>query len=186
MQLCRPGHVLNPGDRPAPPVWALEEQRTLWAWNTSEFLAFLREQDIDTVYLQLPPSLIGPVEDFDPERDAEDLRDLLRQLSSIDVSTLALDGAAEYALHEHHDVVERTIHNVTRYNKAVDPAERFVGLHYDVEPYLLAGYSGATRWPILRGCLRLLERANALSQSADLIFEVAIPFGNEPMRILSD
>ena len=134
------------------------------------------EQDIDTVYLQLPSSLIGPVADFDPARDAEDLRGLLRQLSGIGVSTLALDGAAEYALPEHHEVVERTIHNVARYNQAVDPAERFAGLHYDVEPYLLAEYSGAARWPILRDYLRLLERAHALAQSADLSFEAAIPF----------
>ena len=186
MQLCRPGHNAGPSHRPDPRVPALELQRALWVWNTSEFLtsktseaeflAFLPEHEIDTVYLQLPPSFIGPVEDFDPERDAEGLRNLLLQLSRIGVSTLALDGAPEYALPEHHDVVEQTIRNVMRYNGIVEPAARFVGLHYDVEPYLLAEYSGAARWPILRNYLRLLERAHALLQSAYLVFEVAIPF----------
>jgi hypothetical protein len=186
LQLCKSGQVPSTENRPTPPSVIRKEQRALWVWKTSDllanedaasdFLAFLPEQGIDTVYLQLPTSLIAPVDEFDPETDARDLRGLLRQLSNVGVRALALDGAAHYALPEHHGVVEGTIHNVARYNAAVEPVERFVGLHYDVEPYLLDDYDGAARWPILRGYLRLLERAHALSQAADLSFEVAIPF----------
>ena len=49
-------------------------------------------------------------------------------------------------------------------------------MHYDIEPYLLAEYSGAARWPIFRAYLQLLGEAHTLATSEHLLFEVAIPF----------
>ena len=184
MQLCRPGyHPSNPGP---PPQGGLPEQRALWVWRTAallaepsaseQFLDFLRAQRIDTVYLQLPDAFVTVTPDRDPRAGAAGLAELLGRMHAIGVSTLALDGAAHYARPEHHEIVLRTIRHVVRYNDAVDPAARFVGMHYDVEPYLLDDYVGAGRWPILRGYLELLERAGDLTRAHDLVFEVAIPF----------
>ncbi len=186
LRLCEPGRNPHPDDPEPRLAGRPHEQRALWVWNTeellandqdmSEFLTFVRKQSIDTIYLQLPSVFMNPTTLFDPERDGSGVQNLLARLSRDGVNTLALDGAAEYALPENHEIVERTIRNVVRYNDAVGSTARFIGVHYDVEPYLLESYAGPRRSPILRGYLHLLERAQALSRSAALLFEVAIPF----------
>ena len=75
-----------------------------------------------------------------------------------------------------HAAVEGAVKSVIRYNESSPPASRFAGMHYDIEPYLLSGFSGEDRPGIIDGYLTVLGRIAALPAPAGLRFEVAIPF----------
>ena len=64
---------------------------------------------------------------------------------------------------------------VIDYNTAVPPEARFVGVHLDVEPYLLDGWSTA-REEIVAGYLRMLDVVRARTADAGLELDVAVPF----------
>jgi hypothetical protein len=92
------------------------------------------------------------------------------------VAVSALDGFKNYALPEWHDGVLRTIENVIRYNQESAPLERFSGIHYDVEPYLIKGFAGPRRQAFLQGYLELLDKIVQKTKPSRTHFGVDIPF----------
>ncbi|MDH3297983.1 MAG: hypothetical protein OEM96_06880 [Gemmatimonadota bacterium] len=169
-----------------PPVEArTDRQLATWIWNTAEILdqpgkrdsllSFLSDEGLDVVFLQLvtapgdtpPPGEIRP----DPR-----LRDLVSRLSRLGISVYALDGYAGYARPEYHAGVLNTIRNVIRFNAESRDDERFFGVRYDIEPYLLPGFHGPARADILAGYLDLLARGVDAAHQGNLVFGVDIPF----------
>ena len=148
------------------PVERVEEEhdieRALWFWNTADVLGrpaeqdqlvrFVHENGFDHLFLQLtsgPPRATGEAGSLDPadpyrplELDTESLRPLLGKLGTKGIKVHALDGDPRFALPEWHAKVLGTIENVLEYNRRVEPTERFHGIHYDIEPYLLPGVGG--------------------------------------------
>ena len=172
----------------SPPVVNQSEpkrlQKALWVWNTSEILAnrtlqqellrFLRGYAFTRVFLQLPEGGRGmPGEiTLNPEK----LRPFLASLNDTGVAVSALDGFKNYALPEWHDGVLRTVDHVVNYNRESAPSERFVGIHYDVEPYLIKGFTGPRREEFLLGYLELLEKVTRKTKASRIFFGVDIPF----------
>ena len=171
--------VINQSDSKPP-------QKALWVWNTAEILAskglqqdllrFLRGQGFSRIFLQLPEGkteggIPGEIT-LDPDR----LRPLLATLNRAGMAVSALDGFKNYALPEWHDGVLRTVENVIRYNRESEPSERFSGIHYDVEPYLLKGFAGPRRQAFLHGYLDLLEKIVQKTKPSQTHFGVDIPF----------
>ncbi len=180
---------------PAPPTLRPYRERPVeardgrslatWIWNTEDLLAdagkrdsllsFLTGTGIDVAYLQLvstpgdslPPGEIRP----DPR-----LRDLVGRLSGLGIRVYALDGYAGYARPEYHAGVLNTIRNVIRFNSESQATERFSGVRYDIEPYLLPGFHGPARADILKGYLEVLARGADLARRGGLAFGVDIPF----------
>lgn len=172
-----------PADRPSARRRSLG--KATWVWNTAEILDdhqqrarlldVLTAQGFDQAFLQLvdvagaerPVGLIEP----DPR-----LRGLVAALKRWGIRAYALDGFKDYALPQHHRAVLGTVDNVIRYNEESLPAERFAGIHHDIEPYLLAGFNGAHREEILRGYLELVAESARRAGEAGLEYAVDIPF----------
>ena len=160
--------------------------QALWVWNTAELLAskeqqqelvdFAKREGFTDLFLQLQGAGQGRRPQGEIAPDAARWRPFLSLLSRSGVRGHALDGFNRYALREFHEAVLRTVENVIRYNRSVQPDEAFQGLHYDVEPYLIAGFSGPARGRILDSYLELLQKIVAKTRPAGLRSGVDIPF----------
>jgi len=157
-----------------------------WIWNTRDLLAdstyrdglldSLAREGVTRVFLQLPDP---------PERrgvpgeitiDPVSLRPLLARFDARGIKAYALDGHARYALPEYHAGVLATVDHVIRYNAGSDPAERFFGIRYDIEPYIMPAFQGPRRDQVLRGLLDLTARSAERARAAGLVYGVDIPF----------
>jgi hypothetical protein len=164
----------------------LGPHRATWIWNTEDLLQssrelralveFLEEVGVDRVFLHLPG---GPIRDARPEGvpiDPEALRPVVRSLTARGMQVYALDGYARYALPEFHSGVLNTIDNVAEYNADVRPNERFIGVRYDIEPYLLPKFHGPERAGLLTSLLQLTSASVARAHAAGLLYGADIPF----------
>jgi len=157
-----------------------------WLWNTRELLADSTHRDtlldalaragFDRVFLQLPdaPGQRGVPGEI--TIDATTLRPLMAAFTQRGMEVYALDGFARYALPEYHDGVLRTVDHVIRYNSESDPSERFIGIRYDIEPYILPAFHGPHREQLLRQLLNLTARSSERARAAGLAYGVDIPF----------
>jgi hypothetical protein len=174
----------------SPPVMiqrnAKPRHQALWVWNTAEILAskevqqdllrFLPRHGFTRIFLQLPEGKSRGGVPGEITLDAEKLRPLLASLNLGGVAVSALDGFKNYALPEWHDGVLRTVENIIRYNRESEPSERFAGIHYDVEPYLIKGFGGPRRQTFLQAYLELLEKIAGKTKPSQTPFGVDIPF----------
>jgi hypothetical protein len=65
---------------------------------------------------------------------------------------------------------------VIHFNQSVGPEERFVGVRYDNEPYILPEFAGVNKESILDQYMELLRLSQDLTESGQLEFGVDIPF----------
>lgn len=156
-----------------------------WVWNTAGYLGqperqdslgrFLSSHGFGTAFMQLVAARGGSITSRGLEPD-DRLRHLVSALHASGIQVYALDGAKELALPANHGAVLATIRNVLRYNERVAAAERFDGIRYDIEPYLLPGFHGPRRAEIIQGYLEVLARGAALAREGGLRFGADIPF----------
>ncbi len=157
-----------------------------WIWNTEELqsretlrdsvLSFLDEEKVTTVYLQLPHQGAGQPMKGEIDFDRDRMEVLVRELARRGFRAYALDGYAYYALPEYHDGVLSTVQNVIEYNASVEPSAQFVGVRYDIEPYLMPGFHGPSQGRMLSGLLSLLEAMTMRAHEAGLAVGADIPF----------
>lgn len=183
---------LSPDPLPALPGPAEASQpsgplrKATWVWNTAELLHappqmdslldFLEGEGFDHVFLQLPGIPDQPSEPGELAMDVEAVRPVVAAFNARGIRVYALDGFARYALPEFHAGVLRTIDHVTRYNRGVPPKERFYGVRYDIEPYLLPAFHGPGRSSLLQGLLDLTAASVERAHGAGLVFGADIPF----------
>ena len=170
----------------APPPTAPRGERALWIWNTADIIGspteqralaeFARRGRVTQLFLQLPDasSQRGPAGEI--LLDAARWKSFIALLSGRGLGAHALLGSPVDALPAQHARVLATVRNVLAYNAAAAPDERFAGMHYDIEPYLLPGFRGARRQQLLAGYLDLVAETAARLRSADIEFGVDIPF----------
>jgi hypothetical protein len=186
------GFCLNPGPGiPLSPPAAtspgrLPSDRALWVWNTTQIIdraaeqralvAFARRNQVTQLFLQLPddPSHRGVAGSV--VLDTSRWKSFLGLLSSGGLRAHALVGSPEDALPEEHQRVLTTVEHVLAYNASAAGRERFAGIRYDIEPYLLPGFRGARRQRILAGYLDLLAKTASRARSAGVEFGVDMPF----------
>ncbi|MDH3455686.1 MAG: hypothetical protein OER90_02490 [Gemmatimonadota bacterium] len=160
--------------------------KATWVWNTAELvdapdrrtslLGFLEQEGVDHVFLQLTgvpgrPSLPGEL-----AIDADAMRPLVAAFTARGIRVYALDGYARYALPEFREGVLATIDHVAQYNRRVLPHERFYGVRYDIEPYLLPAFHGPNRARLLTGLLELTAASVERAHAAGLVYGADIPF----------
>lgn len=187
--------VVDPNVRLPIPVDRGDEERVepdlgddlaVWIWNTEQLLAdqqeasesigFLVNQGVNVVFLQIPD---GPAQRRGPGSrilETHRLRSLLSAFNSAGIRVYALDGAAWFANPVYHAGVIQTVRSVASYNAAVSRNERFYGVRYDIEPYLLPGFNGPKRTHILRNLLSLTERIAEEAHAGGLQVGLDIPF----------
>ena len=192
IDLGRVAFSLRPTELPplpeptAEPAPSRPEHLATWLWNTRALLAdsthrdtlldALAREGFDRVFLQLPdpPGQRGVPGEI--TIDAATLRPLMAAFTRRGMEVYALDGYARYALPEFHDGVLRTVDHVIRYNSESKQSERFIGIRYDIEPYILPAFHGPDREQVVRQLLNLTARSAERARAAGLAYGVDIPF----------
>lgn len=168
------------------PVDSLPDPAALWVWNTREllddaearglFLDFVEGHRFGSVFLQLVPAAgRAPEAGFVPF-DSGAYGALLGALSARGVGAYALDGDPAYALVRNHPGVLATVDRVLEHNREAPPEERFRGVRYDIETYLIPGFQGPGRAAILDGYLALVAGLARRTRQAGLKLGLDIPF----------
>ena len=174
--------------------------RAMWNWNPlpllldplrqKDFLSFCKRERIARVWLQLPTRSVrspesGMILDR-PEGDGfhveilhpDRLRSFLAAAHAEGIKVEALDGAPEYAVRKFHHVPLAIVDAVIAFNRESAPEERFDGVHFDNEPYLLIGWHfPEVRKRILKEFLELnLECQRRIRSRSDMVYGIDIPF----------
>ena len=107
-----------------------------WIWDAGliekdrdQVLSFARDQDVTAIYLQMN-------RDVAPNAYA----DFIRSAKEKGISVEALAGRPDWACKSNQDQIKAFIAWTLQYNASVGAEERFDGLHFDIEPYLLADW----------------------------------------------
>jgi len=165
-------------------VWAL------WVWesiplllNAAEretFFDFCNDRNIDEVFFQIVSAFEtaedGRVSCRLAHKAAQ--RSFNRQARERGILVHALDGRPEYVLASWHPKVLAQVRAIVEFNRQADPAERFYGIHYDNEPYLLPAFESPAQADILRQYLELNKAIGVYlrEQGSGMVFGVDIPF----------
>lgn len=160
--------------------------KAMWVWNTEEllvdaearyaFLNFVEAQQIDRVFLYLPAAkgerpMAGYI-----AFDGDALAPLLGELHARGALTYALDGDPNYVHEENREGILRTVRRVGEHNRAHPPEQRFYGVRYDIEPYLLRGFQGPRRAEILAAYQQVISFIAAAARGEGLKVGVDVPF----------
>ena len=184
LQFCRPGGVPGPLPDPLPEATRDPALRALWVWTTRELLsdkqarsAFLEfvAGSYQRVFLHLPEAPGERAQAGFIPFDGPGLGRLVAELRERGALTYALDGDPSYVLPENHAGVWQTVRAIAAHNRRVPPEQRFHGVRYDVEPYLVRGWAGR-RAELLGHYLDLIAGIRAAADRGDLAVGVDIPF----------
>ena len=163
--------------------------RAMWAWNTKglfdsenpeqaeRFLTFCEAHQIKDVYLAAEFDRIPEVET--PRlrlRNADAYRAFLQRAHQRGLRVEALAGTPEWAVRANHPEAVAAVDAIVEFQNGGSPGERFEGIHYDVEPYLLAGFGDSDFRPeILRGLVEVAEKCRDRAHAGGLTFSCDMP-----------
>ena len=160
--------------------------KAMWLWETDKIvtnpdeqqrlLTFCKEEGITDLFLQIPYKAKEKKGQWKILWNPLLIRPLISQLHQVGVKIHALDGDPRFALREWHGRVIATLASIIQYNRESPPQERFDGIRFDIEPYLLPSFSGVQKEAILKQYLSLLVASQTLTSQADLALGVDIPF----------
>lgn len=160
--------------------------KAMWLWQTENIvtspseqqrlLTFCKTQGITDLFLQIPYEAKEEDGQWQILWNPLLIHPLIAQLHQAGVKVHALDGDPRFALREWHGRVIAVIQSIIRYNRDRSTQERFDGIRYDIEPYLLPEFGGVQQEAILKQYLSLLVVSQTLASQADLAFGVDIPF----------
>ena len=158
--------------------------RAMWLWDPApllddaaarrDFFAFCERHRIGIVWAQIATRANVDRRQLDR---ASDWKALIADAHRRDMKVHALDGDPHYVLRDQHAQVLSTLDAVAAYNAAAAANERFDGVHFDNEPYVLLDWRDPRlRERLLEDYLDLNARAAAAARAAGLAYGVDIPF----------
>ena len=160
--------------------------KAMWLWETDKIvtnpdeqqrlLTFCKEEGITDLFLQIPYKAKEEKGQWKILWNPLLIRPLISQLHQAGIKVHALDGDPRFALREWHGRVIATLESIILYSRESPPQERFDGIRFDIEPYLLPSFSGVQKEAILKQYLSLLTASQTLTRQADLALGVDIPF----------
>jgi hypothetical protein len=124
----------------------------MWVWNaqgilgegggSDRFFQFCAKTEVSRIFLALyiatTPTPSGP--NFELQHP-DDYRKFLERAHQRGLQVEALAGNPEWAARENHSAALAVVDTVLNFNRSGSPGARFDALHFDVEPYVLAGYA---------------------------------------------
>lgn len=175
---------------PSPPmsqsVQSRELERAVWVWNTDELFldqqkrkelfTLLSEEKMSHVFLAIPYRAQNSQRSRGIRIDAKAMQPLVSELKKKGVVVHALLGDKDFILPDQREFVKSTLENILRYNGSSKKSDRFDGIHFDVEPYLIAGFNGPRGKWILENFLDLLKDATSTAKRGKLLMGADIPF----------
>ena len=160
--------------------------KAMWLWETDKIvtnpdeqqrlLTFCKEEGITDLFLQIPYKAKEEKGQWKILWNPLLIRPLISQLHQAGIKVHALDGDPRFALREWHGRVIATLESIILYSRESPPQERFDGIRFDIEPYLLPSFGGVQKEAILKQYLSLLVASQTLTSQADLALGVDIPF----------
>ncbi len=164
-----------------PPLWgqsqpslqATPPSRDLWLWHYTQLLdsrqranafAFARDHYVNTIYLESQTLLTT---------SPQTLADIITEAATYNLRVELLFGNPQWALQSNHGIpISLARQAVTFANSLSSPP---LGLHFDIEPYLLPEWT-ADRNNVANQYLDLLEALQTEVKGTSLILTVDIPF----------
>lgn len=177
-----PPPLPEPTDEPNP----TPPETALWVWSTDrilrepderrDFLDFIEAQGITRIFLHLAwAEGDRPEAGFTPF-SSEELGPLIAELRQRGALVYGLDGDRDFVREENHAGVWRTVERMVEHNRTVPTEQRFHGIRYDIEPYLVPGFQGPFRQRYLDGYVTLLAGVSRIARAGGLRVAVDIPF----------
>ncbi|XID96150.1 copper amine oxidase N-terminal domain-containing protein [Paenibacillaceae bacterium WGS1546] len=112
-----------------------------WIWDSriieqdrDRILSFASEHDVTAIYLHINRDIASQA-----------YADFVRSAKEKQIRVEALAGRPEWGLKRNLDQIQAFIAWTLQYNASVAVEERFDGLHFDIEPYLLAEWESNNR-----------------------------------------
>ncbi|MBM81050.1 MAG: hypothetical protein CMJ78_10710 [Planctomycetaceae bacterium] len=174
--------------------------RSMWVWiseqlltdqtKRDEFFATCLKQEVRQIWVQMLYSM-SKMEDSSESgpfgilatpkcrlKCVNEWRKFNREAHYYGIKVHALDGYPEFAQKEFHHIPLAVVDALIRFNQAVPPVERFDGVHFDNEPYLIVGWHDSKRrQQILKEFLELNEMCQAkISEHSQMEYGIDIPF----------
>ncbi len=162
-----------------------KKQTATWVWNTPDILArneeetlicFLTSKKIDLLFLQIPAPFYSTEFNDESLQSLKTFRALMASLTQAGIQVSALDGGRDYGHPENHETVLTVLSHILQYNQSVPTDERFIGVHYDIEPHALPGFGSTQRQEFLIHLLSLYEKMSIRLLDTGLVLGVDIPF----------
>ena len=187
-------------ERAADTAAVTRKPRALWIWNTEpvvkdikerdNLFAFCEEEHIDTLWIQLLAPFEPGLEAFVPPATniptvctakilfPVETRAFLKAAHQRGFKVHGLDGYPEYAEKDYHPIPRALVEAVIEFNKQGAPEERYDGIHFDNEPYLIIGWHDwARRERILEDFLNLnKELQQRVHEAGGMVYGIDIPF----------
>ena len=120
------------------------EQKGTWIWDArilkteqEDILKFVADNRVTVLYLHI-----------DKDVRPQIYKDFIRGASERGIQVEALAGRPQWAFRDHQVHIQEWITWVKKYNASADPKERFRGLHFDIEPYVLKEWITENQWVI--------------------------------------
>ena len=162
-----------------------DEIRGVWVWKDivvktdkeqDRLLDFCERHDINLLLMQVhqidgapEPTITYP----------KKLARLIREASKRGIVVEALDGAKDMAMAKNQDETLAVLDMFITYNQSLPEGERFVAVHYDIEPYLLSGWkeSQESRNVIMRDLVEYYAKARKKldERGSDMLLACDIP-----------
>lgn len=159
--------------------------RALWVWNTNDLIrdqkeltalrSFVRDQSIDDIFLAIPYDPDHPEARKGAPIDQGKMARVVLALNASGVRVHALVGDKDFVKPEHRSFVRTTMQNIVRYQQEAEPAAQFYGIHLDIEPYLLPGFSSVRQAWFLQNLLEVFAECASLAHSDRLIIGADVP-----------
>ncbi|WP_226671796.1 amidase [Rossellomorea aquimaris] len=145
--------------------------KSTWLWNTveiienkEEIIGFFKTRGVDEVYLQVNPSV-----------GAEHYHQFIEMANLENIHVYALDGAPKWATVNGRSSLIAFFDWLDTYQLEANESQRFTGVHLDVEPYLLSGWTSAYGKTVLNYQKMVMEAVDR-SDSLQLPLGMDIPF----------
>ena len=164
--------------------------KAMWVWSTAQVLtsasetrelfAACQRDRIQRLWMQVVYDRVAATSQT-PERCVlrltTELRQFLKAAHQRGISVEALDGYPEFALRELHSKPLALVDAICEFNKQSAADERWDGIHFDNEPYVILGWSDPQlREEILQDFLALNVESQRRARAAGIAFGVDIPF----------
>ncbi len=159
-------------------MWVWHEQWVRDEQEHGRLLAFCQEYGINLLPIQIHVDTASVKRGQPQLRYPNQLRRLIQKASSLGIRVEMLDGAPEMGLAENRPSVLAILDMILAFDRTLPPGAGIVGIHYDIEPYLLPQWNTPKRQEIMHQYLELFEAAG-LKLKLDaprLTLSASIPF----------
>jgi hypothetical protein len=155
-------NVREPGEAPPRAMWAWRPAQ--WREESSALFALAASWKVGVLYITVPVAGDGTV------AEADRLREFLGEAAGRGLAVWAVDGEPRALLPAERAAIERRTRALRAFNASGPP--RLAGVQFDIEPYLVSGYSmNEERWNDA-----YVATIQQLKEAAGAPVEVAVPF----------